>query len=87
MAIELREPTQPIYNEFSDGAILATQIVALVATTLLMTMLGVRVMKTMIKHNLFNCAGRLGGGRNNDNDNSVVSEEVDGGIGADYVHA
>lgn len=82
VAIELHEPTQPIYNEFSDGAILTTQIVAGVAATVLMTLLGVRVMKTMIKHNLFNCVGRLGGG-----DNASVATDEDGGISANYVHA
>ena len=38
MAIELHTPTQPIYNEYSDTAILTTQIVATVATTVLMIM-------------------------------------------------
>jgi len=81
VTIELHEPTQPIYNEFSDGSILTTQIVAGVASTVLMILLGVRVMKTMIKHNLFTFSGRLGG------DKSDVSTVDDGGITADYVHA
>lgn len=80
VAIELHEPTQPIYNEFSDGDILTTQIVAGIASTVLMTMWGVRVMKTMIKHNLFDCGDRLEG------DRSVPSMAV-GEITTGYVHA
>lgn len=72
VAIELHAPTQPIYNEFSDGAILTTQIVAGMATLILATLLGVRVMKTMIKHNLFNCGDAL---------------DKEGEISTDYVHA
>jgi len=72
VAIELRTPTQPIYNEFSDGAILTTQIIAGVATLILATLLGVRVTKTMIKHNILNCG-------------DVLDEE--GEITTDYVHA
>ncbi len=79
VAIELHSPTQPIYNQFSDMAIRATQIVALIAATVLMTMLGVRVMKTMINYNIFNCARRLGG------DQSVATEEDE--ISTGYVHA
>jgi len=80
---ELHEPTQPIYNAFSDGAVLTTQIVAGVASTVLMTLLGVRVMKTMIKHNLLNFGGRLGG------DRSVCNSAMDdeGEIATDYVQA
>lgn len=83
VAMELHEPSQPIYNEYSDMALLATQIVAWVSTLVLMTLLGVRVMKTMIKHNLFNCVGALGGGQ------SVVSEDSDDHleISTGYVHA
>lgn len=84
MAIELHTPTQPIYNEYSDNAILTTQIVATVATTVLMILLGVRVNKTMIKYNVFDCVGTFGGCEDNE---SVVSEDKDGGISADYVHA
>jgi len=72
VAIELHTPSQPIYNEFSDGAILTTQIVAGVATLILATLLGVRVMKTMIKHNMFHCG-------------DVLDKEDE--ISADYVHA
>lgn len=83
VAIELHEPSQPIYNEYSDMAILTTQIVAGVCSLVLMTMLGVRVMKTMIKHNLFNCVCALGGGQ------SMVSEDSDDHleISTGYVHA
>ena len=81
MAIELHTPTQPIYNEFSDNAILTTQIVAGVATLILMTLLGIRIMKSMIKSNLFNCVEVLGGG-----DRSVVSDGEEE-ISTDYVHA
>lgn len=90
VAIELHDPTQPIYNAYTDGAILTTQIVAGVCTTLLMTMLGVRVTKTMIKYNVFNISGLLlrvggGGGGNGGADTSVFSEESE--ISTGYVHA
>ena len=82
VAIELHSPTQPIYNEFSDGAILTTQVVAGVATLILVTLLGVRVMKTAIKHNVLNCVDAL------DGDKSVVSEgDGTGEISTGYVHA
>ena len=83
VAIELREPSQPIYNEYSDMAILATQIIAVPCSFVLMTLLGVRVMKTMIKRNLFNCVCALGGGQ------SVVTEDSDDHleISSGYVHA
>mmetsp|Transcript_35184 Transcript_35184/g.74315 ORF Transcript_35184/g.74315 Transcript_35184/m.74315 type:complete len:391 (+) Transcript_35184:812-1984(+) len=80
VSIELHTPSQPIYNEFSDRAILTTQVVALLSTLMLLTMLGVRVMNTFINKNLFNCVDTLGGG----GDRSVVSEED---VGTDYVHA
>lgn len=80
VAIELGAPTQPIYNEFSDGAILATQVVAGVASLVLATLLGVRVMKTMIKHNVLNCADALDGEDN-------VSDAGGGEIATGYVHA
>lgn len=80
VAAELIEPTQPIYNEFPDGAILTTQIVAGVATTALMVMLGVRITKTMIKHNIFNCGSKCNGG-----DNSFATDEEK--ISTGYVQA
>jgi len=80
VAAELIEPTQPIYNEFPDGAILTTQIVAGVATTALMVMLGVRITKTMIKHNIFNCGSKCNGG-----DNSFATDEEE--ISTGYVQA
>ena len=83
VAIELHEPSQPIYNEYSDMAILATQIVAGVCSLVLMTLLGVRVMKTMIKHNLFNCVCALGGGKSVDSEDSDDHLEISTG----YVHA
>lgn len=72
VAIELHAPTQPIYNEFSDGAILATQVVAGLATLVLATLLGVRVMKTVIKHNVLGWGDALEVGT----DTSVVSERM-----------
>lgn len=57
VAAELRSPSQPIYNEFSDRAILATQIVAGVAALILATLLSVRVSKTLIKGHVFACGG------------------------------
>lgn len=84
VAVELHSPTQPIYNAFSDSAILATQVVAGVATTTLATVLGVRVTKTMIKGNLFTCGGRLSEG------GKGVCGAADGSVGEDgacYVQA
>ena len=52
VAAELRSPTQPIYNEFSDDAILATQAAAGAAALVLATSLGVRVVKTVIKRDV-----------------------------------
>lgn len=83
VAVELREPSQPIYNAFSDAAILTTQVVAWISTTILASVLGVRAMKTAIKYNLFNCMGRLGGA---DLDASTATEEEDG-LATDYVAA
>lgn len=71
VAVELHSPTQPIYNEFSDSQILITQILAALASTVLSSMLALRMIKTMIKRNLFNCLG------------SVEDDE----ISTDYVHA
>ncbi|EED87363.1 predicted protein [Thalassiosira pseudonana CCMP1335] len=71
VAVELHSPTQPIYNEFSDSQILITQILAALASTVLSSMLALRMIKTMIKGNLFNCLG------------SVEDDE----ISTDYVHA
>lgn len=80
VTIELQDPTQPIYNAYTDAGILTTQIVAGVSTTILMTMLGVCFNKTMIKYNVFNCANALGG-----NADSVFTEEDE--MSTDYVHA
>lgn len=86
MAFELITPSQPVYNEFSDGAISTTQIVAYLATTILMVTLTARAAKTAIKLNLFNCVPILAGG-----DASVATEEdvseCGGKITTDYVHA
>lgn len=80
VVIELCDPTQRIYNMFSDRAILTTKIMAALATTALMTLLGVRVMNTMTKKNLWGLGALLGG-------KSVANEEDDEEISTDYVHA
>lgn len=80
VSVELFSPSQPIYNEFSDAAILATQIVAGVATLVTVTLLAVRVVKTMIKDNLFKCVDALGR-------NSCGSTCGEDELGGDYVHA
>jgi len=88
VAIELITPSQPIYNAFSDGAISVTQLVAYLATTILLVTLTARAAKTAIKLNLFNCVPALAGG---DASASVVSEddvsECKNKITTDYVHA
>lgn len=78
VAIELQNPTQPIYNEFSDAQISTTQIMAGLASTLLSSLMAVRMIKTMIKRNMFNCMGACQG---------KDAETVDDDISADYVHA
>ena len=84
VSVELSSPSQPIYNEFSDGAILATQIVAWVATLVTLTMLAVRVVKTMIKDNLFRFVDALAGTDCGSTCGSTCGEDE---VGADYVHA
>lgn len=78
VAIELQSPTQPIYNEFSDTQISTTQIMAGLASTLLSSLMAVRMIKTMIKRNMFNCIGSCQG---------KDADTVDEDISADYVHA
>lgn len=78
MAAELRSPTQPIYNEFSDDAILATQAAAGAAALVLATSLGVRVVKTVIKRDV---PGRAEPGEGD----AGAAEE--GGIGTGYARA
>ena len=78
VAAELRTPTQPIYNEFSDDAILATQAAAGAAALVLATSLGVRVVKTVIKRDV---PGRAEPG---EGDAGAAEED---GIGTSYVRA
>lgn len=65
-----------------------TQLVAYLATTILLVTLTARAAKTAIKLNLFNCVPALAGG---DASASVVSEddvsECKNKITTDYVHA
>jgi len=83
VATELSNPTQPIYNEFSDREILFTQMVAYLATTVLMTILCVRIMKSAIKINLFNCVGKLAGCHEDTSTDNIADEKFT----TDYVHA
>ena len=78
IAIELQNPTQPIYNQFSDGQITSTQILAGLASTLLSSLMALRMIKTIIKRNMWNCMGACQG-------NDSVDGEED--ITTDYVHA
>lgn len=85
---ELHEPTQPVYNEFSDNAIFTTYIVAGVSVLSLMTIVGVRVVKTLIKQDrlpqdLITCGGRFRRGGNEHTDALGEDDE----IVTDYVHA
>lgn len=73
IAVELQNPTQPIYNQFSDGQIMSTQILAGLASTLLSSLMALRMIKTIIKS--------MGACQGND---SVDGEED---ITTDYVHA
>lgn len=84
VATELHNPTQPIYNEFSDKEILFTQVVAYLATTVLMTVLCVRLMKSAININMFNCVGKLTGGCHDDTGTEDITDD---NIITDYVHA
>ncbi len=83
VAVELRDPTQPVYNQFSDAVILSTQIVAGMGATALATLVGVRLVKTAIKWNwLGRAIEKLNCGKGKDED-----LEEDGGISTGYVHA
>lgn len=83
VAVELRDPTQPVYNQFSDAVILSTQIVAGMGATALATLVGVRLVKTAIKRNwLGRVVEKLNCGKGKDDD-----LEEDGGISTGYVHA
>lgn len=83
VAFELRDPTQPVYNQFSDAVILSTQIVAGMGATALATLVGIRLVKTAIKRNwLGRLVEKLNCGKAKDED--VVE---DGGISTGYVHA
>lgn len=85
VANELRSPSQPIYNEFTDEQITLTQAMAAIASTVLLTMLAVRMIKTVIKRNLFNCFGNSDGSVVSDDDDDDVVEV--GAISTGYVAA
>jgi len=57
VAVELHTPSQPIYNEFTDEQITATQATAAVASTIFFIMFFIRMIKSIIKRNLFGCVG------------------------------
>ncbi len=91
---ELHEPTQPVYNEFSDNAIFATYVVAGLSVLSLMTLVGVRIIKTLMKYgrcidvrpqDLLVCASRFRRGKREPDD--VPMAEDDDAIVTDYVHA
>lgn len=73
VVVELHTPAQLIYNEFSKNAILATQVMAGVASLILLTVMGVRVVKMVIK--------------NNEGRNTSVVSGGEGGVSMDYVQA
>lgn len=79
IAIELQSPTQPIYNTFSDSQIMTTQILAGLASTLLTSLMAVRMVNSAIKRNMLNCIGACQG----KNAEDVVEDVVITG----YVHA
>jgi hypothetical protein len=94
VATELHEPTQPVYNEFSDNAIFATFVVAGLSVLSLMTLVGVRIVKTLMKHgrcidvrpqDLLTCTSRFRRGKREPDE--VPMAEDDDGIVTDYVHA
>mmetsp|Transcript_35630 Transcript_35630/g.76904 ORF Transcript_35630/g.76904 Transcript_35630/m.76904 type:complete len:268 (+) Transcript_35630:947-1750(+) len=73
VVIELHTLTQWIYNEFSKNAILATQVIAGVASLILLTVMGVRVVKMAIG--------------NNEGSNTSVVSGGEGNVSMDYVQA
>ena len=79
VAIELQSPSQPIYNEYSDAQITTTQIMAGLTSTLLSSLMALRMIKTAIKRNMFNCMGACQGNDSGDAD----EDEITSG----YVHA
>jgi hypothetical protein len=79
VAVELQAPTQPIYNEFSDSQILRTQFFAGLASTILSSLLMTRIIKSLIKRNVFNIMGACQG---KDAEGAVEDDITTG-----YVHA
>ncbi|KAL3795453.1 hypothetical protein HJC23_000811 [Cyclotella cryptica] len=79
VAVELQAPTQPIYNEFSDGQILRTQFFAGLASTILSSLLMTRIIKSVIKRNVFNLMGACQG--------KDAAGAVEDDITTGYVHA
>jgi hypothetical protein len=83
VAVELRDPTQPVYNQFSDAVILATQIVAGLGAAALATLVSIRLVKTAIKRNWVGAVvEKLNCGKGKEDE-----EVEDGGISTGYVHA
>lgn len=95
VVVELHEPTQPVYNEFSDNAIFATYVVAGMSVLSLATLVGVRIVKTLIKQGrcidaMGSCVGRFrpGGARKPVDPAMMAAEDDDNdGIVTDYVQA
>ncbi len=89
MAIELHTPSQPIYNEFTDEQITATQATAAVASTIFFIMFFIRMIKTIIKRNLFGCLGWKGRGAVDEEDEDDIAGDVEAGgeIRTGYVQA
>ena len=94
VVVELHEPTQPVYNEFSDNAIFATYVVAGMSVLSLATLVGVRIVKTLIKQGrcidvMAGCAGgfRRGGARKPVDPAMMAEDDDNDGIVTDYVQA
>jgi hypothetical protein len=93
MATELHKPTQPVYNKFSDNDIFTTYIMAGLSILLLMTLVGVCIVKTLMKHgrcidvqtqDLLACTSRFCRGKREPND--VLMAKVNNVIMTDYIH-
>lgn len=76
VAVELQAPTQPIYNQFSDEQITVTQILAALTSTVLSSLLALRMIKTGIKSNCMGMAACQG-------KDGVMEDDITTG----YVHA
>ena len=76
VAVELQAPTQPIYNQFSDEQIMVTQILAALTSTVLSSLLALRMIKTGIKSNCMGMAACQG-------KDGMMEDDITTG----YVHA